>query len=340
MLSDLYTLLLTVIVAVSSWIVFGPIGLIICGIVLVSAHVLAGRYVEASVVLVIFLILVLLMLPAVHASGEAARRMTCTNQLKHIGLALHDYHQMYKCFPPAYVADKGGKPMHSWRVLILPFLDFDSLYRQYDFNEPWDGPNNREFLKIRLKEYVCPSDETASQEGSPCTSYVAVIGHDAAWTGGTPRALRDTVFREGRSNTIMVIETADSGINWTEPRDIELDALIAADPPTLQVMPGSKHMHSNGFFYRDTMSVVNTLLVDGGAWTFSASWLFTDRLKTILQVGGASQCQGEPAVDNQKLQINWLHCIGLPVWLVSVALLFHQSHRIRKKREQVANSDS
>lgn len=73
---------------------------------------------------------------------EAARRVSCLNNLRHIELALHNYHNAHGCFPPAYIVDESGRPMHSWRVL-LPYLEQEALYDQYDFSEPWDGPNNR-----------------------------------------------------------------------------------------------------------------------------------------------------------------------------------------------------
>ncbi len=85
----------------------------------------------------------LLCLLAFHpGSAPRWRRSECANHLRQIALALHDYHQVYGCLPPAHVDGPGGKPMHSWRVLILPFLHYDELYRQYDFAEPWDGPKN------------------------------------------------------------------------------------------------------------------------------------------------------------------------------------------------------
>src|SRR5262249_42952585 len=76
--------------------------------------------------------------------GTVARRSQCKNNLKQIGLAMFNYHDAYGCFPPAYIADADGRPMHSWRVLLLPFLDEAARYRKYRFDEPWDGPNNSE----------------------------------------------------------------------------------------------------------------------------------------------------------------------------------------------------
>src|SRR5262245_15742705 len=82
------------------------------------------------------------LLPIGRYSPEAARRMQCSNHLKQIGLALQNYHDTFGSFPPAYIADSKGQPIHSWRVLILPFIEQRQLYDKYRFDEPWDGPNN------------------------------------------------------------------------------------------------------------------------------------------------------------------------------------------------------
>ena len=79
----------------------------------------------------------------VSTPRESPRRSQCRNNLKNIGLALHNYHEAHGCFPPAFVADANGKPMHSWRVLILPYLDQGPSRKMYSFNEPRDGPNNK-----------------------------------------------------------------------------------------------------------------------------------------------------------------------------------------------------
>ncbi len=101
------------------------------------------------VVIVVIGILIGLLLPAVQSARESAPCAQCSNNMHNITLALLNYEAKFHSFPPAYVADKNGRPMHSWRVLILPFLEYDDLYKQYNFNEPWDGPNNRKLLAAR-----------------------------------------------------------------------------------------------------------------------------------------------------------------------------------------------
>ena len=154
-------------------------------------------------------------------SAPAGRRLACSNHLKQIALALHDYHQAYGCLPPAHTDGRNGKPMHSWRVLILPFLEHGDLYRQYDFTQPWNSPKNSLLAKHIPPEYRCP----AARGGNPlATSYVAVVGAATAWPGR--KSVRFQDIKDGTSDTILLVEIADSDINWMEPRDIKFDQAI------------------------------------------------------------------------------------------------------------------
>ena len=102
-------------------------------------------WVEYLVVLAIIVVLIALLLPPASRSGRGeARRSQCKNNLKQIGLALHNYHDIYHVFPPAYTVDGNGKPLHSWRTLILPYLDQAPLYLKIDLSKPWDDPANAE----------------------------------------------------------------------------------------------------------------------------------------------------------------------------------------------------
>ena len=80
----------------------------------------------------------------------------CINNLKQIGLAMHNYHARHKTFPPAYTVDKDGKPLLSWRVLILPYLEQDALYKEFHLDEPWDSEHNRALIDRMPTTYLCP----------------------------------------------------------------------------------------------------------------------------------------------------------------------------------------
>src|SRR5688572_17568592 len=101
------------------------------------------RLVELLVVIGLIGLLAALLLPARRSATEAARRMSCANNLRQIGIALHNYQDEFGCLPPAYTVDAAGKPLHSWRTLILPFAEQKALYDKIDLSKPWNDPANR-----------------------------------------------------------------------------------------------------------------------------------------------------------------------------------------------------
>ena len=163
-------------------------------------------------------VLAALLLPAIQAAREAARRAQCTNNLKQIAIALHSYHDVYGSFPPAYLADSDGKPMHSWRVLILPFIEEQGLYTRYNFDEPWDGPNNSLLAAQIPAAYRCPSDLA----GATTTNYAAITGPGTVFDGATSSSISS--ITDGTSNTLMIGEST-AGINWMEPRDLDVSQM-------------------------------------------------------------------------------------------------------------------
>jgi len=171
--------------------------------------------------------LIALLLPAVQAAREAARRATCSNNLKQIALAMQNYQAVHGTFPPAYVADKDGKPLYSWRVLILPHLGQEALYAQFDRTQPWNSPRNRNLANTVLPTYRCPSDPS---EDPLETNYVMIVGPATISDG--PHAVRLEDIRDGASNTIMLVEVTESGIHWAEPRDLraeDIDFMLEND---------------------------------------------------------------------------------------------------------------
>ena len=260
---SLMTLLLAFAVVWSSLATFGPCGIAVAAALLgIAAYVRTAENMGKAILNVVLLILpplilIALLLPAGSWAREAARRAQCSNNMKQIVLGLHNYHDLYGCFPPAYVAGPDGKPWHSWRVLILPYVEESVLYDQYDFNEPWNGPNNSQLAGKRPYVYGCPSDP--ARLGSTTTDYAAVVGPRAAWAGSEPRNLDD--FRHADS-TILVAEAAGSGIHWMEPRDLSFD-----DARTGVHSPGpakiaSHHFIRHGYFYHDEPGA-NVAMADG-----------------------------------------------------------------------------
>ncbi|WP_164101687.1 DUF1559 domain-containing protein [Candidatus Laterigemmans baculatus] len=180
--------------------------------------------------------LVALLLPAVTTSREAARRVSCSNNLKQIGLALHNYSDVYGTFPPAYMTDSAGNPTVSWRVLILPFLNQEPLYRQLDTQQPWNSPANAALLSASIPVYRCPSSVDPS---STATNYMVVTGAETLFPYERAVSLRDVT--DGLSNTIAVVEVEEQGVHWAAPEDLERQNLTWAFAAGADGQMGSRH---------------------------------------------------------------------------------------------------
>lgn len=164
------------------------------------------------------------LLPATQVAREATPRAVCVNNLKQIATAIHTYHARYESFPPPYITDEKGQRTHSWRVLLLPFLDQAPLYKQYRFDEPWNGPNNIKLLKNMPSVYACPTAVHAQRKRF-CTSYVAVVAPNTIWPSASKRRIGDVT--DGAARTIMVVESNQPDIPWLEPEDLELEEALA-----------------------------------------------------------------------------------------------------------------
>jgi hypothetical protein len=140
------------------------------------------------------------------------------NNLKQIALAMHNYLANYATFPPAYVSEKTGEPLLSWRVAILPYLGQDSLYKQFHLNEPWDSEHNKALIARMPAVYRSPSGVV--QPGK--TRYVTLRHKDSAFPG--KEGVRPTQIPHGMSNTILAVEVDEAhAVIWTKPDDLPFD---------------------------------------------------------------------------------------------------------------------
>jgi len=187
-----------------------------------------------------------LLAPAVKSSQVAASRLSSVNHLKQIALAFHNYNSQKECFPaPVLYGGKSGKVPYSWRVAILPYLEEQELYDRYNFDEPWDGPNNRKLLDKMPAVYGYPGPDGSplSQSNSAyfvftgegtalgppaATALKGAAGFVAPGEGGKagspavpakPAGPTIMDITDGTSNTILLVE-ANREIPWTKPEDI------------------------------------------------------------------------------------------------------------------------
>jgi len=158
-----------------------------------------------------------LLLPAVQQAREAARRAQSKNNMKQMMLAFHNYHDTYGHFPAQANYDNNGKPLLSWRVHILPFIDQQALYSRFKLNEPWDSPHNRQLIRLMPPTYANPNLPSGG-----VTNYLAVVGADSvvSTTGVNVRQITD-----GTSRTVVLVEVdANRAVPWTKPVDHEIKA--------------------------------------------------------------------------------------------------------------------
>lgn len=145
-------------------------------------------------------------------------KTTCEAHLRQIALALQNYDDEHGSFPPAYTLGPDNKPWHSWRVLILPQLGEERLYKEYRFDEPWDSEHNRKLVGRMPAVFGCP----ASPGATGTTHYLAFVGARTVWPG--PNGARVIA---GHANMLQLMEIDHSNIAWTEPRDLSPEKALA-----------------------------------------------------------------------------------------------------------------
>jgi hypothetical protein len=177
-------------------IVTGSLGTLLCGPVLVG-----------------------LMLPAVQKVREAATRIKSQNNLKQMAIGMLAHHDTTGRFPPGATINREGKPLYSWRVSILPYVEEDNLYQAFQAHsdQPWDGPDNKSLLSRMPKLYELP-DEPAKEPFS--TYYQVFVGEKTMFPLG--RGLSVAQITDGMSNTIIIVEAGDA-VPWSKPADLVYD---------------------------------------------------------------------------------------------------------------------
>ena len=190
--------------------------------------------IELLVVIAIIGILIGLLLPAVQQAREAARRMSCSNNLRQIGLAAQNYHGTYQQFPRQAARTLG----HTWAVAMMPFYERGEIVEKYHFQYRWDHPKNRDAIAIRVETLRCPStprgdylDEVRSGVWTATTDYVphgsisnGIITHGFVMPRRSRAGLIDkSVTRmrdvyDGLANTLLLVECAGRPEYWVAGR--------------------------------------------------------------------------------------------------------------------------
>ncbi|MDR1271305.1 MAG: DUF1559 domain-containing protein, partial [Planctomycetaceae bacterium] len=195
-------------------------------------------------------------------------------------LAIHNYHDSMMVLPPLYTVDKDGKPLHSWRVLILPFMEQTDLYQKIRLNEPWNSEYNKQFHNAVVHVYRCEENPLAVKPGMCCYSVIAGEGFVPAKEAQTAAMQADqTLARiaDGTSNTLAVVEVKQP-FCWMDPTaDITLEELLKGI--------NTKNGRVGGFH----VGGINAALFDG-----SVRFLPNDIPKETLKALGT--CKGGESV--------------------------------------------
>jgi hypothetical protein len=199
-----------------------------------------------------------------------ARRTRSANNLRQLGVALHNYHESQRRFPAAASFDRQGKPLLSWRVHLLPYLDQEQLYREFHLDEPWDSPHNKTLVARMPPIFLSPF----SRVGHGTTNYLLPVGDGALYASPKDQPAMNDI-RDGAANTIMLLEVDDAeAVVWTRPDDWAFDRQAP--------QRGLGHLETGGF---------QVLFCDGSS-RFLPNSISASRLKSALTRAGGEKPEG------------------------------------------------
>jgi len=315
---SLKTLFVLFVVLGSSFGAFGPWGILVtticAGMGVLYLNSLRSCLTVAAILAIGIPLIVNLLTPAVSAIREPARRAACANNMKQLSVALYNYHKAYGSFPPAVMDGKDGRPMHSWRTLILPYVGEPSIYQHYKFDEPWDGPRNQNLAPQTVNPYVYPYRCRSTDWKNPTqTNYFAVVGPHTAWPEG--RGSRLDEFKDGLPNTILLVEMADMDVHWMEPRDVTLDDALG--PPDGETrVPQSRH-HSEGAYFTRSMAVAGNILFADGSVRTVHKRLSRDDLAALVTIDGGENVDLDTLLEPTLAErLRWERVVGLPLFIL------------------------
>jgi hypothetical protein len=236
---------------------------------------------------------VALLLPAVQAAREAARRTQSQNNFKQIALALHNYHDVNKHFPAAARANPALKPDQrlSWQVELLPFLEQDALFKQIDFTKSWDDPANRNAVATPIETFVNPSIGPQTSHDLPVTEYVGLAGvgvdgpnlpvtNPKAGVFAYNRVTRIQDVTDGASNTIMTSECNKDFGSWA-----------AGGRPTIRALTAKPYLEGPDGLGGQHPGACMVGLVDGSVRAISTS-IDPKVLEAMVTISGGESLGG------------------------------------------------
>lgn len=182
-------------------------------------------------------VVALLLVPVGFRGGALGQQAQSQNNLKQIVIALHNYHDANGKFPPAVVKDADGKPLYSWRVLVLPYMEQAALYDRFDKSKAWDDPANLTISNTMIEAFRSPLDSTLAASG---TSYFVIVGDQTPFPADRGCGLAE--ITDGTSNTIAVVELTGIAGSWAAPTDPKFENVAMSIGPS----PGQLNSNQAG----------------------------------------------------------------------------------------------
>jgi hypothetical protein len=178
--------------------------------------------------------------PSIQKRAIVAAQSRDIDNMKQIAKALNEYADRYGTYPPPVVTDAAGKPLYSWRVLVLPFMGYESLYSNFRLDQPFDSPNNLEQMQRMPAEFASPSSDAAIGNQ---TNYVLITGSGTLFPPEGPLSPRNL-----DDPTLLLVETRHGMATWTEPGDIDISRGLR---------PGTRPLQDLGGLFKDSFTAVS-----------------------------------------------------------------------------------
>ena len=174
------------------------------------------------------------------------------NNLKQIALALSNYESARGEYPPAYTVDADGRPLHSWRTLILPYMEQQPLYESIDLTKPWDDPANKHAYNAMPEVYSCPSDLDAHEHPN-FTNYLAIVTPESTIRRADSLAYGDL---PNPAQTLLVVDAGPKhGVHWMSPVDANEQLVLGLGPDSELPHNGNIFLAMYGDGHSEALSV-------------------------------------------------------------------------------------
>lgn len=212
-------------------------GVLLGGVALIAVQLLRGKP-KSVLVIAVGMLLLWFIKPEIGDGREAARRSGCLTKVRQIQLAIYDYSRAHGHLPPPFTVDEAGRPMHSWRVLILPYLgdpELQTLYDKIDLTKPWSDPKNRAVGNQMPSIYRCPAFVPRYPGDEHTTAYVAVVGDETLWSPSQLVKLTDKKI--DLSGKLSIIESERFRQHWMSTGDPSIAVLDSSAVGSL-IKPG------------------------------------------------------------------------------------------------------